>query len=52
MKKNASKKPANRNVIAQLCFDRFGRTTKIYHDRRQERDRNRGQARRRAVDEG
>ncbi len=52
MKKNASKKPAVRNTIAVLCFDRFGRTTKIMHDRRQARDRNRSQERSRAISEG
>jgi len=52
MKKNSKKTPAVRNPIAVMCFERFGRTTKIMHDRRQDRDRNRGQARNRAVEEG
>lgn len=46
------KTPKPRNGIAVACFARYGRTTKVYHDRRQERDRNRSQARDRAVDEG
>jgi hypothetical protein len=51
MKKNSKKTPKTRNPIAIMCFERFGRTTKIYHDRRQERDRNRGQTQKRAIEE-
>ena len=46
------KSPKARNGVAIACFARFGRTTKVYHDRRQARDRNRSQALSRALDEG
>ena len=42
-----SSKP--RNVIAVLCFERFGKTTKVMHDKRRARDRNRGQLNKKAV---
>jgi hypothetical protein len=45
------KAPKTRSVIAVLCFERFGRTTKVMHDRRRPRDRNRAQANGRAVGE-
>jgi hypothetical protein len=51
MKTKTSSKPAARNPIAVLAFQRFGRTTKVMHDRRRPRDRNRSQTEGRAVKE-
>lgn len=53
MKKNSKKSaPAPRNVIAKIMNERYAHTGTIMHDRRQDRDRNRGQTRNRAIEEG